>query len=225
LPYKHRHVTRVSFHVRAWLMGAIATIASAGHDALAQTTAASTPAGAASTQQAEAGPDLEQLLGIEIQSVFGASRFLQKSTEAPAAVTVITADEIWRYGWRTLADVLRSVRGFYVTDDRSWAYVGVRGFQRTGDYNTRILLLIDGRRTNDNIYDQALVQEDFLVDLAEVERIEVIRGPSSSLYGSNAFSGVINIVTGEPTQAGQPPSPRTWERWAFTRSASRSAAS
>ena len=188
---------RASCHVRVSLLAGFVAVAAAGGDLRAQASATATTSdgGSSPRPESDARTDLEQLLGIEVQSVFGASRFLQKSTEAPAAVTVVTADEIWRYGWRTLADVLRSVRGFYVTDDRSWAYVGLRGFQRTGDYNTRILLLLDGRRTNDNIYDQALVQEDWLVDLSDVERIEIIRGPSSSLYGSNAFSGVINVVT------------------------------
>jgi outer membrane receptor protein involved in Fe transport len=145
-------------------------------------------------------PDLslEAVLGMEVQSVFGASKFLQKTTEAPAAVTIVTAEEIDRYGWRTLAEILRSVRGFYVTDDRMWGYVGVRGFQRPGDYNTRLLLLVDGERINDNVFDQALVQEDFVVDAADIERVEIIRGPASSLYGSNAFFGVINVVTRPP---------------------------
>jgi outer membrane receptor for ferrienterochelin and colicins len=138
---------------------------------------------------------LEQLLDLEVASVVGASRFPQKVTEAPAAVSIVTADEIARYGWRTLADVLRSVRGFYVTDDHSWGYVGTRGVLRPGDYNTRFLLLVDGHRINDNLYDQALVQDDLLVDLSEVERIEIVRGPSSSLYGTSAFFGIINIVT------------------------------
>jgi outer membrane cobalamin receptor len=147
---------------------------------------------------------LEEILSMEVQSVFGASKFLQKTTEAPSAVTIVTAQEITRYGWRTLADVLRSVRGVYVTDDRSWAYVGVRGFQRPGDYNTRILLLVDGIRANDNVYDQALFQEDFVLDLSDVERIEVIRGPSSSLYGSSAFFGVVNVVTRSAAQYERP---------------------
>lgn len=138
---------------------------------------------------------LEELLSVEVESVFGASKFLQKITEAPAAVTVVTSTEIARYGWRTLADVLRSVRGFYVADDRSWAYAGVRGFLRPGDYNTRLLLLVDGTRINDNVYDQAFLQDDVAVHLEDVERIEIVRGPSSSLYGSNAFFGVVNIVT------------------------------
>ena len=144
---------------------------------------------------------LEQLLDVEVQSVFGASKFLQRVTEAPASVSIVTAEEIERYGWRTLADVLRTVRGFYVTDDRLWAYIGTRGFLRPGDYNTRLLLVVDGHRVNDNVYDQALIQEDFLIDMADVARIEIVRGPSSSLYGSSAFFGVVNIVTKPPVQA------------------------
>ncbi len=144
---------------------------------------------------------LEQLLDVEVESVFGASKSIQKSTEAPAVVTVVTANEIERYGWRTLADVLRNVRGFYVTDDRSYSYVGARGFLRPGDYSTRILLTLDGHRINDNVFDQALIDEGFQVDLSAVERIEVVRGASSSLYGSNAFFGVINIVTKTASQS------------------------
>lgn len=154
-----------------------------------------TPA-ATQTASADTGElSLEQLLQVEVQSVFGASKFIQKITDAPAAVTVVTANEIERYGWHTLADVLRNVRGFYVTNDRAYAYVGTRGFLRPGDFTTRILLLVDGHRVNDNVYDQALIEEDFQVDLRDVEQIEIIRGPSSSLYGSSAFFGVINVVT------------------------------
>jgi iron complex outermembrane receptor protein len=76
-----------------------------------------------------------------------------------------------------------------------WGYVGVRGFQRPGDYNTRLLLLVDGERINDNVFDQALVQEDFVVDAADIERVEIIRGPASSLYGDSAFFAVVNVIT------------------------------
>lgn len=103
---------------------------------------------------------LEQLLDVEVESVFGASKSLQKITEAPASVTIVTADEIERFGWRTLADVLKNVRGFYVTTDRSYAYIGARGFQPPGDYSTRVLITLDGFRLNDNIFDEALLEEE-----------------------------------------------------------------
>lgn len=144
---------------------------------------------------------LEQLLDVEVQSVFGASKFLQKITEAPASVTIVTSDEIRRFGYRNLADVLGRVRGFFTTYDRQYAYAGIRGFQRLGDYNTRVLLLIDGVRSNDNLYEQASIGDEFHLDLDLVDRIEIIRGPSSSLYGSNAFFGVVNVVTKRAAQA------------------------
>ena len=100
-----------------------------------------------------------------------------------------------RYGHRTLADTLASVRGFYSTYDRNYSYVGMRGFARPGDYNTRVLLLIDGQRLNDPIYDMAPIGTDFPIDISLIERVEVIRGPGSSLYGTNAVMAVINVIT------------------------------
>jgi iron complex outermembrane receptor protein len=137
---------------------------------------------------------LEELLRIEIEPVFGASMRLQPVTEAPASVTIITGAEIARYGYRTLADVLRSVRGFYVTNDRNYSYLGARGFARLGDFNTRILLLVDGHRMNDNTFDQAAIGLEFGLDAAMFERVEIVRGPSSSLYGTNAVFAVVNVI-------------------------------
>lgn len=135
---------------------------------------------------------LEELMNITVTT---ASKREQAASEAPASVTVITADEIRKYGYRTLAEILNSVRSFYFGYDRNYSYVGVRGFSWPGDYNTRILLLVDGHRLNDDIYDQAMIGTEFPVDVDLIERIEVIRGPASSLYGSNAFFGVINVMT------------------------------
>jgi iron complex outermembrane receptor protein len=138
---------------------------------------------------------IEELMTIEVESVYSTSKQNQKVTEAPASVTILSADDIRAFGYRTLADILNSVRGFYTTYDRNYHYAGVRGFGRPGDHNTRILLLVDGHRLNDNIYDTAGIGTEFVLDLDLIARVEVSRGPGSSLYGSNAFFGVINIVT------------------------------
>jgi len=142
--------------------------------------------------------NIEELMEVEFVTV--ASTFEQKISEAPASISIITADEIKRYGWRNLSEILRSVKSFYVTYDRLWHYLGVRGFKRAGDYNSRFLILVDGRRTNDNIYDYSSLEAT--VDIDIIKRIEVVRGPGSSLYGANAFLGVINIITKQAVDAG-----------------------
>ncbi len=138
---------------------------------------------------------VEQLLNVEVATVYTASKYDQKVTDAPASVSIITASDIKLFGYRTLADALRSVPGFYITYDRNYNYIGVRGFNRPGDLNTRILLLVDGHRANDNVYESAQIGTEFPIDVDLIERIEVIHGPGSSLYGTNAFFGVINVIT------------------------------
>ena len=138
---------------------------------------------------------LEELMKIDVASVTGAAKHEQRVTEAPSSVTILTAADIRTFGWRTLGEALRSVRGFYATYDRNYSYLGVRGFARPTDYNNRVLFLIDGHRLNDNVYDAAYIGTEAPIDLDLVERIEVIRGPGSSLYGSSAFFGVVNIIT------------------------------
>jgi outer membrane receptor for ferrienterochelin and colicins len=140
---------------------------------------------------------LEELGTIQ---VYSASKHMQSASDAPSSVTIITADEIQKYGYRTLADILRSVRGFYMTYDRENSFVGVRGFGRLGDWNSRILVLIDGHRINDNVNGDAYLGTEFLLDVDVIERVEIIRGPSSSLYGADAFFAVINVITRKPPQ-------------------------
>jgi iron complex outermembrane receptor protein len=137
----------------------------------------------------------EMLLFQDIPSVFSASKYEQKVTEAPSAVSIVTAEEIKKYGYRTLADLLRSLRSFYVTYDRNTTIVGVRGFNRPGDSNSRILLLVNGHRVNDNIFQAASTDTAFLLDVDLIDRVEVVRGPSSSLYGTSAFFAVVNVIT------------------------------
>ena len=135
---------------------------------------------------------LEQLLDLEIYS---ASRFPQKASAAPSSARVVTAAEIRAHGWRTLAEALASLPGLFTSYDRTYAYLGARGFLRPGDYDSRFLLLVDGMRVNDPVYDQAPVGTDFVVDMQLVDRIEYVPGPGSAAFGSNAFFGVINVIT------------------------------
>jgi len=138
---------------------------------------------------------LEELMDARIAKVVSASRYEQRVTDAPASVTVISADEIRKYGYRTLADIVRSIPGMYVSNDRNYNYLGIRGINRPGDYSSRVLLLIDGHRLNDNIYDTAAIGTEFPLDIDLIDHIEFVRGPGSSLYGSNAFLGIINVFT------------------------------
>ncbi|EPX59971.1 TonB-dependent receptor [Cystobacter fuscus DSM 2262] len=127
-------------------------------------------------------------------SVRAASKNLVSVDEAPASTTVITQEELRAFGYTTLAEALAAVRGIFVSDDRTYTYLGVRGFAPPGDFNTRILTLWDGHPLNDMVAGQGHVARDLAVDLEEVERIEVVRGPGSALYGTGAFFAVINVV-------------------------------
>lgn len=138
---------------------------------------------------------IEELGSVKVDSVFTASKFMEKVTDAPSSVTIVTRDEISKFGYRTLADIMRATRGYDVTYDRDYAHAGVRGFTSLSDYGSRTLLLVDGHRMNDPIFDTAAIGTDALVDVDLIERVELIRGPGSAIYGSNAFFGVINVIT------------------------------
>lgn len=136
---------------------------------------------------------LESLHNTEV--VYPASKSEEKTTDAPGSTTILTSTEIKVGGFRTLDDLLNYVRGFFITYDRDYSYVGLRGLGNLGGYASRILLLIDGHRINDNIYDEFYSGEDTVVDMDTVDHVEIIRGPASVLYGSSAVFGVINVVT------------------------------
>lgn len=144
---------------------------------------------------AAGGPVTEELGFIEIGDVFAAAKHLQSLQEAPAAITIVTDEDIRRYGHRTLTDAVNSVRGFYTYSDRNYEYIGLRGFARLGDYGNRVLQLVDGHTNNDNVYGSFFLGQDFGIDMDLVRKIEFIRGPGSALYGSNALLGTVNVIT------------------------------
>jgi outer membrane receptor for ferrienterochelin and colicins len=130
--------------------------------------------------------------------VSGATKELVAAAEAPASITVITAEEITAFGYTTLADALAGVRGVFASDDRIYRSVGIRGFSPPGDYTNRLLILVDGHAINEVLTGQGYVGREFDVDLGNVERIEVARGPGGVLYGTGALFGVVNVVTRRP---------------------------
>ncbi len=134
------------------------------------------------------------------ESVYSAGKKQQKLKDIPASVYIITSDDIANYGFRTLAEALQMVPGFYSTTDRNYSYLWVRGFGRPSDYNSRILLSVNGHRLNDNVYDSALFGAEEVIDINFVDKIEVVKGPSSVLYGDNAFLATVNVVTKKPSE-------------------------
>ncbi|MBI2569851.1 MAG: TonB-dependent receptor [Candidatus Schekmanbacteria bacterium] len=144
--------------------------------------------------QGTTGPAGGDLL-FEDQLVMTASKKLQRISEAPALVFVVTREEIERRGYRTVSDALRGIAALHVSYDRVWETLGVRGFGTPGDFNTHILVLLDGHTINEDWAAYAPIGTDLGVDIDLIDRIEVVLGPGSALYGSNAFFAVINILT------------------------------
>lgn len=91
--------------------------------------------------------------------------------------------------------MLQSVPGFYLTNDRLFTYLGVRGIGRPTDYNGRIMIMVDGHVQNESVFGAAPAGTDMAIDFASVEKIEIIHGPGSALYGSHAMHAVINVIT------------------------------
>lgn len=168
--------------------------------------ACAAPAGAAVANHLD-DLSLEQLLQVKVVS---ASKFEQPGRNAPSAVQVITREEIQRHGWRTLTEALNTLPGLYASNDKAYDFQGARGFQVPGDYNTRFLLLVDGQRNNDTVYQSAMTGTEGWLDLSAVERIEYIPGPGSALYGSNAMFGVINVITRQGAAQGATHASARW---------------
>ena len=139
---------------------------------------------------------LEDLLEVEVTLVSSGSRRAGSIRVQPVPVSLITADDVHYGGFTDLADALTFTPGIDVRrQGRTLPSVGVRGL--TGRYSYRTLLLIDGRNANGSFLGsiQPQVQP---VHTEDIERIEVVRGPSSAVWGPNALNGVINVITKDP---------------------------
>src|SRR6204780_613227 len=133
---------------------------------------------------------LESLMNMEVTSV---SKREQKTSQAAAAVFVISRDDIRRSGALNIPDLLRMVPGLDVAqiDAGKWA-ISARGFN--GQYSNKLLVLVDGRTVYTPIF-AGVFWDSQNIPLGSIERIEVIRGPGAAVWGSNAVNGVINIIT------------------------------
>lgn len=127
--------------------------------------------------------------------VTAASRVAERIEDAPASVSVIDGRELRAFGYPTIVEALRGSRGIAVHDDGIYPSLGVRGIGILGNYGNRTLVLADGHPMNDDVIGSSYVGFDNRVDLDDVERIELVRGPGSVLYGTGAFSGVVNLVS------------------------------
>ncbi|HET6225555.1 MAG TPA: TonB-dependent receptor [Bacteroidia bacterium] len=138
----------------------------------------------------------EQLMNIEVVT---ASRIKQKISEAPSTMRVITAQQIEERGYEQLDDVLRDMAGVDLIHiyGRAPTFITFRGMY--GDENRRLLFMIDGVIENNIMGDFAMAGPAY--SLHNVERIEIIWGPGSALYGANAFGAVINIITKKGEEA------------------------
>jgi outer membrane receptor protein involved in Fe transport len=141
--------------------------------------------------------DLETLLAFSDTTLRIATRTEQVPDEAPGAVSIVTSDDIKAMGARTLEDVLRSIPGVDVTTDGlGRPLIVFRGVASgaTGGGSENVLILMNGHRIDEPIEGGATAI-NYLVPVGNVQKIEILRGPGSALFGSGALGGVIDIVT------------------------------
>lgn len=133
---------------------------------------------------------IEELMNVEVISV---SRMPEKTFTAPAAISVITQEDILRSGYTGIAEILRMVPGLEVAQiDGNKFAISSRGFN--GRYANKLLVQIDGRTIYSSLHSGVYWEvQDYLLE--DIDRIEIIRGPGATLWGVNAVNGIINIVT------------------------------
>lgn len=137
---------------------------------------------------------LEALFGEAITT--SATGTPQRASEVATNMTIITADEIRQSGSRSIPQILSRVPGLDILQEsaNSWD-VGVRGYQQP--YQPRLLVLIDGRQVFIDDYSR-MNWDNLPVNIDDIRQIEVVKGASSALFGSNATGGVVNIITYSP---------------------------
>lgn len=139
------------------------------------------------------GMSLEDVLNMEVST---ASKLGGKASESPGHLVVVTQEDIRRYGYRTVGEAMERAAGIISGDNGSATSVVIRGINPS-DFTTasRILFLIDGMRYNDFAFDQAFVNESFPLDIESIDRIEILKGAGSAIWGSNGLIAVVNVIS------------------------------
>lgn len=140
--------------------------------------------------QAQAGGDMLDLL-VQENRVFAASRYTQTMAETPANITVLTREDIRNFGYRNINEALSSIAGTYNAASQ-WPALGVRGVAVPGDFGSRVLYMVNGMPIYEPTYGGFFLE---YIDIESIDRIEFIKGTGSSLYGSGAVQGVVNVIT------------------------------
>lgn len=144
--------------------------------------------------RAEDTSDLEGLLDESVVS--GTSRSAEAAATAPATTTTITAEELRRFGVRTLDEAIDFLSMGMLTEHAlSTVEIGARGVLLSGDFGNHVLVVLDGHALNEPWGGTAYYDRNLAVPLELIDHLEIILGPGSVLYGSNAMLGVINVVT------------------------------
>lgn len=130
--------------------------------------------------------------------VYSAARYTQTLAETPANVSIISRDDIRRYAYRSVSDALKSLPGVYDATSQ-WPALGVSGFAVPGDFNSRILYLVNGMPVYEPTYGGFFLE---YLDIDSIERIEFVKGAGSALYGSGAVLGIVNLITHSGKDAG-----------------------
>jgi len=136
---------------------------------------------------------LDQLMNIQISS---ATKTSEAVTDIPSSIVIITRQTIQEQGWQTLEEILCNVPGMYLINDYLWFGTdnfGARGFFSTQSFNTMVIM-VNGVTQKEDWYNSFPLSK-VNVPVEAIDRIEVIRGPMSIIYGNSAFMGAINIVT------------------------------
>ncbi len=136
------------------------------------------------------GHDTMELLEEESR-VFAASRYVQAIEQTPANVTVISREQIRRFGYRSIHEALSSLPGVYNATSQ-WPALGVRGIAVPGDFGSRVLYLVNGMPMYEATYGGFFIE---YLDIESIDRIEFIKGAGSALYGSGAVQAVVNLIT------------------------------